>query len=30
MRGAFFQTLVELAERDDRIYLVVAESALAS
>ncbi|HTA24056.1 MAG TPA: transketolase C-terminal domain-containing protein [Terriglobales bacterium] len=25
MRGAFFQTLVELAECDDRIYLVVAD-----
>ena len=25
MRGAFFQTLVESAERDDRIYLVLAD-----
>jgi len=25
LRGAFFKTLVELAERDDRIYLVVAD-----
>src|SRR5579863_6237661 len=25
MRGAFFETLVDLAERDDRIYLVLAD-----